>query len=160
MDPRGLSDAYANYWTQNTAHAQINYRYCVANPRNHFGYSTDSWGLTTSDIPSGYTASSPNDDGGTIAPTAALASFPYTPDESMRALRYFYYVLGDKLWGEYGFRDAFNLSKRWFAPSFLAIDQGPIVVMIENHRTGLPWQLFMQNDNVKSGLERLGFTKE
>lgn len=160
LDPRGLSDAYANYWEQNTAHAQINYRYCVANPRNHFGYSADSWGLTASDIPSGYTASSPNNDGGTIAPTAALASFPYTPDESMRALRYFYYVLGDKLWGEYGFRDAFNLSKRWFAPSFLAIDQGPIVVMIENHRTGLPWQLFMQNENVKSGLEKLGFTKE
>ena len=160
LDPRGLSDAYANYWTQNTAHAQINYRYCVANPRNYFGYSADSWGLTASDIPTGYTASSPNNDGGTIAPTAALASFPYTPDESMRALRYFYYVLGDKLWGEYGFRDAFNLNKRWFAPSFLAIDQGPIVVMIENHRTGLPWQLFMQNENVKSGLERLGFTKE
>lgn len=160
LDPRGLSDAYANYWTQNTAHAQINYRYCVANPRNYFGYSADSWGLTASDIPTGYTASSPNNDGGTIAPTAALASFPYTPDESMRALKFFYYVLGDKLWGEYGFRDAFNLSKRWFAPSFLAIDQGPIVVMIENHRTGLPWQLFMQNDNVKSGLEKLGFTKE
>jgi len=159
LDPRGLSDAYANYWTQNTAHAQINYRYCVANPRNHFGYSADSWGLTASDIPTGYTASSPNNDGGTIAPTAALASFPYTPDESMRALKFFYYVLGDKLWGEYGFRDAFNLNKRWFAPSFLAIDQGPIVVMIENHRTGLPWQLFMQNDNVKSGLEKLGFTK-
>lgn len=160
LDPRGLSDAYANYWTQNTAHAQINYRYCVANPRNYFGYSADSWGLTASDIPTGYTASSPNNDGGTIAPTAALASFPYTPDESMRALKFFYYVLGDKLWSEYGFRDAFNLSKRWFAPSFLAIDQGPIMVMIENHRTGLPWQLFMQNENVKSGLERLGFTKE
>jgi len=116
LDPRGLSDAYANYWEQNTAHAQINYRYCVANPRKHYGYSENIWGLMASDIPSGYTASSPNNDGGTIAPTAALASFPYTPIESMRALRYFYYVLGNRLWGEYGFRDAFNLNKRWFVP--------------------------------------------
>jgi len=158
LDPRQLSDQYANYWTQNTAHAQINYRYCVANPRNHFGYSADCWGLTASDIFNGYTASSPNNDGGTIAPTAALASFPYTPDESMRALHFFYYILGDKLFGEYGFKDAFNLNKRWFAGSYLAIDQGPIVVMIENYRSGLLWNLFMQNPNVKSGLTKLGFS--
>jgi hypothetical protein len=158
LDPRKLSDQHANYWTQNKAHAQINYRYCVANPRNHFGYSADCWGLTASDIYNGYTASSPNNDGGTIAPTAALASFPYTPDESMRALHFFYYMLGDKLFGEYGFKDAFNLNKRWFAGSYLAIDQGPIVVMIENYRSGLLWNLFMQNPNVNSGLTKLGFS--
>lgn len=158
LDPRQLSDQYTNYWTQNTAHAQINYRYCAANPRNHFGYGTDCWGLTASDILNGYTASSPNNDGGTIAPTAALASFPYTPEESMRALHFFYYTLGDKMFGEYGFKDAFNLNQRWFASSYLAIDQGPIVVMIENYRTGLLWNLFMQNPNVKSGLTKLGFS--
>lgn len=158
LDPRNLSDQYTNYWTQNTAHAQINYQYCVANPKKNFGYGVDCWGLTASDIPTGYTASSPNNDGGTIAPTAALASFPYTPVESMRALHFFYYTLGDKLFGEYGFKDAFNLNKRWFAGSYLAIDQGPIVVMIENHRSGLLWNLFMQNENIQSGLTKLGFS--
>ena len=158
LDPRNLSDTYANYWTQNTAHAQINYRYCVANPRKNYGYGTNCWGLTASDIPDSYTASSPNNDLGVIAPTAALSSFPYTPEESMRALHFFYYTLGDKIWGEYGFKDAFNLNKGWFAGSYLAIDQGPIVVMIENHRTGLLWNLFMQNPNVQTGLTKLGFS--
>jgi len=158
LDPRNLSDTHANYWAQNRAHAQINYRYCVANPRKNFGYGINCWGLTASDIPDGYTASSPSNDVSVIAPTAALSSFPYTPDESMRALHFFYYTLGDKIWGEYGFKDAFNLNKRWFAGSYLAIDQGPIVVMIENYRTGLLWNLFMQNPNVQAGLTKLGFS--
>ncbi|MDD4991624.1 MAG: glucoamylase family protein [Paludibacter sp.] len=158
LNPTHLSDTYANYWNQNTAHAQINYKYCVANPHKNFGYGENCWGLTASDIPTGYTASSPNNDGGTIAPTAALASFPYTPVESMRALHFFYYTLGDKMFGEYGFKDAFNLNNRWFADSYLAIDQGPIVVMIENYRTGLLWNLFMQNTQIQTGLTKLGFS--
>ena len=158
LDPRNLSDTYANYWQQNRAHAQINYRYCLANPKKYYNYGKDCWGLTASDIPDGYTASSPNNDVGVIAPTAALSSFPYTPEESMRALRFFYYTLGDKIWGNYGFKDAFNLNKQWFASSYLAIDQGPIVVMIENYRTGLLWNLFMQNTDVQAGLTRLGFS--
>lgn len=158
LDPRNLEDQYANYWEQNTAHAKINHAYCVANPKKHYGYSDECWGLTASDIPNGYTANSPGNDNGTIAPTAALASFPYTPEESMKALEYFYYVLGDRLLGEYGFMDAFNLSKRWFASSYIAIDQGPIVVMIENYRTGLLWEYFMKNEDVKKGLDKLGFT--
>lgn len=158
LDPRNLSDNYANYWQQNISHAQINYRYCLANPKQFYGYSKDCWGLTASDIPDGYTASSPNNDLGVIAPTAALSSFPYTPEESMRALHFYYYTLGDKLWGEYGFKDAFSLSKNWFASSYLAIDQGPIVVMIENYRSGLLWRLFMQNPDVQTGLNRLGFS--
>jgi len=95
---------------------------------------------------------------GVIAPTAAISSFPYTPVESMTALRYFYYTLGDKIWGTYGFKDAFSLSKDWYADSYLAIDQGPIVVMIENYRTGLLWNLFMSNTDVQAGLTKLGFT--
>ncbi len=158
LDPRNLSDEYANYWQQNVAHAKINYNYCVANPRGYFGYSDRSWGLSASDIPNGYTASSPTNDRGTITPTAALSSFPYIPDESMRALDYYYYTLGDKLWGEYGFKDSFNLSQRWFASSHLAIDQGPIVVMIENYRTGFIWDLFMSRTDIKDGLNKLGFT--
>lgn len=158
LDPRNLSDQYANYMEQNIAHARINHAYCVANPKGYYSYGADCWGLTASDIPDGYTASSPNNDRGTIAPTAALSSIPYTPEESMRALNFFYYTLGDRLWGTYGFKDAFNLNKRWFAPSYLAIDQGPIVVMIENYRTGLLWNLFMQNEEVRSGLAKLGFS--
>ena len=158
LDPRNLEDQYANYWEQNTAHAKINHAYCVANPKKHYGYSDECWGLTASDIPNGYTANSPGNDNGTIAPTAALASFPYTPEESMKAMRYFYYALGDKLFGEYGFHDAFNLSQRWFAPSYIAIDQGPILLMIENYRTGLLWEYFMKNEEVKRGLDKLGFT--
>jgi hypothetical protein len=158
LDPRDLSDAYASYWEQNVAHAKINHAYCAANPKNYTGYSDECWGLTASDIPNGYTASSPTNDKGTIAPTAALASMPYTPVESMKALKHFYYVLGDKLFGEYGFHDAFNLSSRWFAPSYIAIDQGPIVVMIENHRSGLLWDCFMKNEDIHRGLDKLGFT--
>jgi hypothetical protein len=158
LDPRNLSDSYANYWQQNTSHAKINYQYCVVNQNNHYGYGENCWGLTASDIPDGYTASSPNNDVGVIAPTAALSSFPYTPEESMRALHFFYYTLGDKLFGDYGFKDAFNLDRQWFASSYLAIDQGPIVVMIENYRSGLLWNLFMQNNDVKTGLTKLGFS--
>ncbi len=158
LDPRKLEDAYASYWTQNVAHARINYEYSKANPKNQKGYSAQFWGLTASDIRNGYTASSPNNDIGVIAPTAALSSFPYTPNESMEALKFFYYVLGDKLWGEYGFYDAVNLKEAWFASSYLAIDQGPIICMIENYRTQLLWNLFMNNSEIKTGLTKLGFT--
>ena len=158
LDPRNLSDPYADYWEQNVAHSRINFEYCKANPKKYAGYGEECWGLTASDIPKGYTASSPSNDNGTIAPTAALSSMPYTPEESMKALRHFYYVLGDRLFKEYGFRDAFNLSSFWFAPSYIAIDQGPIVVMIENHRTGLLWDCFMKNEDVQRGLTNLGFT--
>ncbi len=158
LNPKGLSDAYGNYWDMNVAQAEYNHQYCIDNPRKYYGYSAKCWGLTACDYPKGYTASSPANDTGTIAPTAALASMPYTPEESMAALRYFYYVLGDKLWGEYGFKDSFNLSSQWFATSYIAIDQGPIVIMIENHRTALLWNNFMKNTDVRKGLTKLGFT--
>jgi hypothetical protein len=157
IDPNGLSDAYASYDLQNKAHAMINYDYCVANPQGNSGYSADCWGLTASDIEGGYTASSPTNDVGVIAPTAAIASLPYTPTQSMAALRFFYYKLGDKLWGEYGFYDSFDLNDAWFANSTLAIDQGPIIDMIENYRSGLLWNLFMSCPEVKSGMKSLGF---
>jgi hypothetical protein len=158
MNPTGLSDTYANYFTQNKNHSLINYNYCKTNPGNKFGYSDSLWGLTASDVPNGYSASSPTNDLGVIAPTAALSSFPYTPVESMKALKFFYYVLGDKLWKEYGFVDAFSLKDLWFAGSFLAIDQGPIIVMIENYRTGLLWNLFTSCPEIKTGMQSLGFT--
>ncbi|MET4010315.1 hypothetical protein ABIB62_000126 [Mucilaginibacter sp. UYP25] len=158
INPNGLSDAYANYEEQNKAHSQINYKYTVANPKGYYGYSTESWGLTASDIEGGYTASSPTNDVGVIAPTAAISSLPYTPTESMAALKFFYYKLGDKMWGPYGFYDAYNLNNPWFADSYLAIDQGPIIVMIENYRSGLLWNLFMSCPEIKTGMKGLGFT--
>lgn len=159
INPNDLSDAYAaSYFNQNKAHTQINHQHSVRNPNGFYGYSDSTWGLTASDIPNGYTASSPTNDVGVIAPTAALSSFPYTPTESMKALKFFYYVLGNKIWKEYGFVDAFSLKEPWFADSFLAIDQGPIIIMIENYRSGLLWNLFMSNPEVKTGLRNLGFT--
>ena len=158
INPHGLSDAYANYWEQDTAHAKINYLYCVSNPKKNYGYSSSCWGLTASDILGGYTASSPTNDVGVIAPTAAVSSLPYTPAQSMDAIRFFYYKLGDKVWGQYGFTDAFSLNSLWFDSDCLAIDQGPEIVMIENYRSGLLWNLFMSCPEIKSGMTNLGFT--
>lgn len=157
LNPKGLKDQYADYWQQNLAHTQINYKYCLANPKNYSGYSADCWGLTASDTNTGYAAHSPTEDLGVISPTAAISAMPYTPQESMRALRFFYYKLGDKIWKDYGFVDAFNLTNLWWANSFLAIDQGPIICMIENHRTGLLWKLFMSCPEVQTSKTKLGF---
>lgn len=157
LDPRNLSDQYADYGQQTEAHTLINRAYCMNNPKQYLGYSEYSWGLTASDNHEGYSAHSPTNDLGVITPTAALSSFPYTPEESMDALRHFYFILGDRLWGEYGFYDAFNFTENWVASSYLAIDQGPIIIMIENHRTALLWDLFMSCPEVQDGLDKLDF---
>lgn len=157
LNPNGLTDAFANYQTQVVNHTLINYQYSVANPKKYFGYSDACWGLTACDIPNGYSACEPNNDKGVIAPTAALSSFPYTPEKSMKALKFYYYTLGDKIWKEYGFMDSFSLSEQWYSNSALAIDQGPIMIMIENYRSQLIWNLFTSNPEIKRGLSQLGF---
>jgi hypothetical protein len=158
LNPNNLSDAYANYWTQNTNHTKINYQYCIANPLNNIGYGERCWGLTASDNYEGYNAHSPTNDLGVISPTAALSSMPYTPVESMEAMKFFYYTIGDKTWGEYGLYDAFSIDRGWWGDSYLAIDQGPIIIMIENHRSGLCWDLFMSAPEVNVGMDALGFS--
>lgn len=158
LNPLYLKDEYAEYHTQVINHTLINYEYCKANPGNHTAYGPDCWGLTASDNKFGYSAHSPTNDQGVISPTAALSSIPYTFEESMAAMRFFYYKLGDRLFGQYGFKDAFDLDRNWFADSYLAIDQGPILVMIENQRSGLVWNMLMKNQDIRSGLEKLGFT--
>jgi len=155
--PKGLKDRYADYWEQNRNHTLINREHCILNPGNFKGYGPDCWGLTASDNHEGYNAHSPDNDLGVITPTAALSAFPYTPEYSMQALRHFYYSLGNKIWSPYGFTDAFNESADWYAVSHLAIDQGPIIVMIENYRTGLIWDLFMSCPEIQQGLKKLGF---
>ena len=157
LNPKSLKDQYADYWTQNLNHTLINRQHCIINPKKYKGYGEDCWGLTASDSYVGYAAHSPTEDLGVISPTAALSSFPYTPQYSMKALKHFYFDLGDKIWGEYGFVDGFSESKNWYADSYLAIDEGPIIVMIENYRTGLLWNLFMNIPEVQSGLKKLGF---
>jgi hypothetical protein len=157
LDPRGLRDAYADYWAQNQAHVGINRAHCIANPLGFAGYGPNCWGLTACDGDMGYNAFSPSNDLGVIAPTAALSSMPYAPAESMAALRHFYEERGEALWRDYGFADSFNASANWVAAGHLAIDQGPIVVMIENYRSGLLWRLFMSCPEIRRGLDRLGF---
>jgi hypothetical protein len=158
LDPRNLSDEYANYWVQNVNHSLINYSACVADPGSFLGYSSHCWGLTASDTPWGYNAMSPTNDLGVITPTAAVSSLPYTPVQSMNALKHFYYILGNRLWGDYGFYDAFDITEGWWANSYLAVDEGPIICMIENYRSQLPWNLFMSNPEVNASLTKLGFT--
>ncbi len=162
LNPKGLSDQYVNYWNVNVNHAKINYQYCLENPKEYKDYGEDCWGLTASytrnsDGSIGYAAHSPGNDSGVISPTAAISSMPYTPAESLKALRFFY-GLKDKLMGPAGFYDAFSPEDNyWVAQRYLAIDQGPVIIMIENYRTGLLWNLFMQNEDVKTGLEKLKF---
>ncbi len=157
LDPRGLKDRYADYWEQNVNHTLINREHCVRNPKHFKGYGAECWGLTASDDDLGYHVHAPDNDLGVISPTAALSSFPYTPRYSMHALHHFYRDMGSKIWGEYGFVDAFSETRDWYARSHLAIDQGPIIVMIENYRTGLIWNLFMSCPEVQDGLRKLGF---
>ncbi len=158
LNPKGLSDRYADYWDVNYNQTMINYTYCVQNPKGFKGYGESCWGLTASYSIDGYSAHMPmKNDKGVIAPTAALSSFPYTPEESMRALRYFYNELGDRIWGKYGFYDAFSIHYNWYPERYLAIDQLTIAPMIENYRTGLLWELFMQAPEIQEGLKKLGF---
>jgi exo beta-1,2-glucooligosaccharide sophorohydrolase (non-reducing end) len=156
-DPHLITDKYTNYFTNNQNIAKINYSYCVQNPKHYKGYGESAWGLTASDGPFDYSADEPVEwqDCGKIAPTGAISSFPYTPEESMKALKNYYYNYGKFLWGEYGFKDAFDLTNNWCSEIFMGLNQAPMVVMIENYRTGLIWKLFIQNPEIQNGLKKL-----
>lgn len=156
LDPRHLSDSYADYWEVTRNHALSDYAYCVDNPKGFKGYGKDCWGLTASYSTTGYSAHAPGNDIGVITPTAALSSFPYTPAESMAALKGFW-NRGKWIWGKYGFYDAFSESEGWTVPRYLAIDQLTIAPMIENYRSGLLWRLFMSCPEIQKGLDALGF---
>lgn len=162
LDPNQLSDKYANYWDLNSNQVKIDYQYCVENPKKFKGYGADYWGLTASysrnpDGSTGYDAHMPSNDKGVISPTAAISSIVYTPKESMAVIRNLYENHKKETWGEAGFYDAVSLQNNWTAKRYLAIDQGPEVVMIENYRSGLLWKLFMNAPEVKQGLVKLGF---
>ncbi len=156
LNPKGLTDQFGDYWKLTQNHAKIHYKYAIDNPKNYKGYGKDIWGFTSSYSVNGYAGHRPGDDLGVVSPTAALSSFPYTPKESMQMLKNLY-KNHDSLIGKYGPYDAFSFEYNWYLPRYLAIDQGPIPVMIENHRTGLFWKLFMKNSDVQTGLKKLGF---
>lgn len=160
FDPRGKRDKFCNYFENNRAISLIHRSYCIDNPGKHKGYGPLAWGLTASVNPDGYSAQSPTNDNGTITPTAAISAMPYTPAESIATLKHLYHAYGKQLWGEFGFRDAFNLDRDWFAPTYLAIDQGTIVPMIENYRTQLCWNTFMSNPEIPRMLKAIGWTIE
>ena len=164
LDPRGLSDRLVkDYFELNRNHVLISYRYALENPKNFKGYGENYWGMTASytrnpDGSVGYTAHMPSNDRGVITPTAALSSFPYTPEESMNVLRYLYEEKKEFI-GSAGPYDATSVHyDNWTTPRYLAIDQGTIAPMIENHRTGLLWNLFMNAPDIKQGLKKLEFT--
>ena len=158
LDPRGLKDRYADYWEHNRNHTLINYDWCVDNPKKYKGYGPDSWGLTASYSVQFYVGHAPGEnDRGVISPTAALSSMPYTPEQSMKAMRHWYKNMKDSIYGFYGFYDAFSEHHNWYPKKYLAIDQGPIIVMMENYRTGLLWKLFMSCPEIQNGLTKLGF---
>ena len=159
LDPRGLKDAYGDFDIETKNQTLINYQWCVDNPMNFKGYGAKSWGLTSSYSVKGYEAHAPSkvNDLGVISPTAALSSIVYTPKESIAAMRYWYENKKEKIWGKYGFYDAFSETDNWYPKKYLGIDQGPIVVMIENYRSGLLWKLFMSDEDVQKGLKKLEF---
>lgn len=159
LNPKGLKDRYADYFEEMKNYTLINRAYCLRNPKQFKGYGDNSWGLTASYSVNGYAAHEPHEgsDHGVITPTAAISSIIYTPEESMTVIRYLYTDLKDKMWGPYGFYDAYSETDNWYPQRYLAIDQGPIAVMIENHRTGLLWNLFMSHPDVQKGLTKLGF---
>lgn len=156
FDPRGLRDKYTNYFENNRAIARIDQAYCMDNPRGYKGYGADCWGLSAG-INVGGGRPLPRDDNGTINIMASLSSMPYTPEASLAALKHFYRDLGDRVWGIYGFHDGFNETQGWYEEAYMALNQAPIVVMIENERSGLIWKLFMSNPEIAPTLKDMGF---
>lgn len=158
-DPRKMQDEVTNYWKLNQIHTLINRAYCIEKAPKEFGYHEENWGLTASDNHLFYGAHNPNEDNGTITPSAAMSSFPYTPYYSMQALMHLYRREGNRLFGEYGFYDAYNKSKGWYSNQYLAIDQGPIVIMMENYRSGLIWKLGDKIQEIQNAYEKLGLNQ-
>jgi hypothetical protein len=159
FDPRGKRDRFTNYFRNNRSIALINRAYCADNPEHFKGYGPDCWGLSAG-INSGGGMPQPNADNGTICCSASLGEFPYTPKESMAALKHFYRDLGAKTWGIYGFYDGFNETENWYQPVWMGLNQAQIVVMIENYRSGLAWRHFMANPEIGAALAAIGFSPD
>lgn len=163
VDFRGLHDGVADYFENARTATLANRQYCIDGMKRHSTYGPDSWGLTACDGPQGYRVygAPPGraKDDGTVAPTAPGGSFAFTPKESLAALKHMYYTYKPRIWGRYGFCDAYNVDKDWNASDVIAINLGPIVLAIENHRTGMVWKHFMKIAHVRRAIKRIGFRR-
>lgn len=170
IDFRGVADDYMrargiDYFENSRRATLAQHEYCIANPGGFKGYSALVWGLTASDGPgvgrfkaySARGAPPAENDDGTIAPTAVGGSLPFAPEICLPTLRYFYDRFRPDIWTRYGFCDAFNPTANWWDPEVLGIDQGPILIMIENHLTGRVWKTFMKAPEIQKGLKAAGF---
>lgn len=156
-DPRGVHDKYANYFVNNRNISIIQQRYAIENPHHYKGYGANDWGLSAVTGPHGYRAyHPPSTDDGTIAPTAAIGAYAYTPEAPLLALKQFYRDLGPQLFDVYGFRNAFNETEDWYSVPELGLNQAPQTVMVENGRTGLIWKCFMSNPEMRTMQEEIG----
>ena len=161
FDPRGLKDELGiDYFDVNVAHAKIQQAHCIANPNGFDGYGADCWGFSAGYSVKGYKAHNTKNDRGVITPSGTLAAMPFAPDAVMKALKHFYFDLGDELWGPYGFYDGYIVAEKRVIPNYLANNQCAALPMIENYRTGLIWKLFMSAPEIQAGLEKLGFTRD
>jgi hypothetical protein len=165
IDYRNINDQYMRdqgitYFENSRRATLAQQAYAVANPSGYTGYSDSLWGLTASDTPTGYNARGappPENDDGTITPTAPISSLPFAPEAVIPVMRNMWNNYRTQLWTPYGFRDAFNLGKNWWDADIIGIDQGPIIIMIENYRTQAVWKRFMKNPDVQRGLQVAGF---
>ncbi|MDD5218902.1 MAG: glucoamylase family protein, partial [Candidatus Omnitrophica bacterium] len=163
IDFRDKNDGFADYFKNSVNATLANRAFCIDEAKNFATYGPDSWGLTASDGPFGYRAYGAPPGwaihDGTVAPTASGGSIVFAPQECIACLRHFYEDLGDKLWGLYGFSDAFNLDRGWFAQEVIGIDQGAMLLMIENYRSGLIWKKMKKNPYLRKAMRKVGFKK-
>lgn len=159
LDLRGKQDRYADYWENARDAAQRNYAFTQARADQYRSYAGDVWGLSASDGPFGYRAYGAEDGNhdGTVAPYASIASLPLVPELALASIRDMLKRYGPLVWGRYGFVSAFNADLGWFSTEHIGIDQGIILLMLENYRTGLIWNLFMANEHVQRAIELIGF---
>lgn len=159
VDFRKWRDRYADYWESAVQATLANRQFCIDHADRFKSYGPNSWGLTACDGPDGYRAYGAKEGwhDGTVAPCAAAGSLPFAPQECITALRFFRERFSERLWGRYGFRDAFNLDRNWWATDTLGIDQGITLIMIENLRSGLVWRWMARNKTLQRGLEKAGF---
>jgi hypothetical protein len=164
LDLRGQNDGLADYFENSVNASRANRAFCIEQASKFAGYGPNLWGLSASEGPAGYRAYGAPPGwtvvhDGTIAPTACGSSIVFTPEESIACLQNIREYYSDAMWGPYGFSDAMNLGKQWFSDKVLAIDQGPLLLMIENYRTGLIWKFMERSAPVKTALEKIGFRK-
>jgi hypothetical protein len=163
IDFRDRRDRLGYDYFQSSINATLaNRQFCIDNSDQYQTYDQHVWGLTASDGPSGYQAyGAPPGNAihdGTVAPAAPAGSIVFTPELSLAALQTIRGRYGDQTWGRYGFSDAFNVDRDWWDQDVIGINLGITLLMIENYRSGLVWQVFERNESIQQALEMVGLT--